>query len=728
MRLLIEEYRYRASDVKLCLSGLDALENIDHLVSVNYVGYFYNSTIKDCVFILPKVLMNQDNLVFGHLKPEEIIDFDSAKGVTTGERNFIYEFAVWIYRAIAVFNKSKKGNDIVYHRRVSEMGGNQKQKSRTFLDVLLSLVRFNRENQDFFMFTVKNLRSGLNKINWTRTMAHSTAIVQDGTPVYINPVNKKRQINFDEELLIIFFSILNYINETYGFPVTITLGFDLIKGKQFENLINGQGKVKLRQIKYKYFSDKALQIWELCYAFFDKAYQIRINAEQKEYLLVKNFNIVFEAIIDELIGDQNIPDGLKEQFDGKRVDHMYSWQGLIENEDKPIYYIGDSKYYKLGNPVGKESVYKQYTYARNVIQWNLDIFMNGESSASDVKLRDDVTEGYNVIPNFFISARMNEDLSYADKVDRTENRKSYFVSRQFDNRLFDRDTLLIFHYDVNFLYVISLYARDNAGQKAVWKKKVRGIFREKIQKILSSQYSFYAMRAHEEVDGEKYIKDNFKTLLGKVYTPFSDKGIYSLALENPEAIEQSDRKDDVARKAKANIEKENSGILTALEKFFYVVPCQLGQNPEEVLPEASSGKCAVIGDSKNGVLVVVMEDFLGRSPKFVSDGKIAIGLKFSRNSMEIVENHREIGYVLFHNHRKDGQHLFAVKSCSGIIAPEDLDDGIYRNITTGGVYIIVDFENSAELDSSEWDCTKMEYTPATRYDAQFEWREKLIVK
>lgn len=42
MRLLIEEYQYNAPDVKESLSGLDVLENIDHQVSVNYVGYFYN--------------------------------------------------------------------------------------------------------------------------------------------------------------------------------------------------------------------------------------------------------------------------------------------------------------------------------------------------------------------------------------------------------------------------------------------------------------------------------------------------------------------------------------------------------------------------------------------------------------------------------------------------------------------------------------------------------------
>lgn len=714
MRLLIEEYQYKASDVKENLSGLDALENIDHLVSVNYVGYFYNPTIGDCVFILPKVLMNQENLVFGHLKPEEIIDFDNAVGVSSVERNFIYEFAVWIYRAITVFNKSKRGNDIVYHRQVTQMGGNRRHQSQTFLDVLLSLVRFNRENQDFFMLTMKNLRSGLNKINWTRTITHTSALVQDESPVYISPVNKKRQINFDEELLVIFFSILTYINETYGFHVSITLGFELIRGKQFERLLDGQGKVRLRQIKYKYFSDKALQIWDLCYAFFDKAYQIRINAEQKEYLLVKNFNIVFEAIIDELIGDRDIPVGLKEQYDGKRVDHMYSWQGLIENDEKPIYYIGDSKYYKLGNDVGKESVYKQYTYARNVIQWNLDLFMDGKQKPSDVKLRDDVTEGYNVIPNFFISAKMDEGLSYEDRVDETKRRQPYFVSRQFENRLFDRDTLLVFHYDVNFLYVVSLYARDNAGQKAAWKNKVREIFREKIQEILGKQYQFYAMRQHSGVDGAKYIREHFKQLLGKVYTPFEDKGIYSLALEEPSAVPEGRRGD---------VERENAEVLGSLREAFYVEPCELGRNPEEVLPPNEGEVRTVLTTGKDGVLMVMMENFGAKAARFLADGRIAVGLKYSRESMEIVEHIGEIGYVMFHNRRRDGQHLFAVESCSGVTGAEDVDEGVYKNVGTCEIYLVVEFDGEREMDSEVLDCTRVECSPKTRYDAQFVRRE-----
>ena len=176
--------------------------------------------------------------------------------------------------------------------------------------------------------------------------------------------------------------------------------------------------MRLQQIKYKYFSDKALQLWQLCYAFFDESRQVFVNTDQKEYLLVKSFHIVFETIIDALIGDNPLPDGMdKKQKDGKIIDHLYTAKSLIEN-DKSTYYIGDSKYYKMGHELGDESIYKQYTYARNVIQWNLDIFneINGKTkgmSTSGIKLRDEVTEGYNIIPNFFISARMDENSTIA---------------------------------------------------------------------------------------------------------------------------------------------------------------------------------------------------------------------------------------------------------------------------------------------------------------------------
>jgi len=570
MKLLIEEYHYNVADVLDILDGLFTLQDVEGNISVSYVGYYYNPKIQDVVFILPKVLIDEHGKVFAKYDPAELIDIDKAK-LEPLEAKFIYEFAVWIHRAIVVFNNDHGNNGIILREQIQSEGKGTKRKAGTWLDVILSLIRFNHENRSFFTFVLKNIHSGYNKINWTRTISGTSAVVQGESPVYLNPINKKRHINFDEELIVIFFSILHYVSERFGFRTDIPFGFPLIKGTKFERYVKGYGRTRLRQIKYKYFSDITMRLWDLCYAFFDKAYQIKTATSQREYLLAKNFHIVFEAIIQELIGDKDVPKGLQAQDDGKLVDHFYTYEGLLinreEREGNSIYYIGDSKYYKIGSKPGPESVYKQYTYARNVIQWNLNLFLNPSSKKEEkdryheIQLRDEVTEGYNIIPNFFISANIDPvTLSYKDRTERREGAEN--ICRQFENRLYDRDTLIVSHYDVNFLFVLSLYARNNSGTKAQWKQTVRHKFREEIQTMLANRFKFYAMSARPGVDGQAWIKGHFQEVLGKTYSPFPDKDVFSLALDKD-----------------PKFEIENENLLATLRDIFIVVECPLGTNP-----------------------------------------------------------------------------------------------------------------------------------------------------
>lgn len=611
MRILIEEYQYDYEDVYDVLKGLGVLQDVEGKVSLSYVGYYYNDDpdVNDCVFILPKVLLEGEfgkEKVFGHIEPRDLINAEDCKDLTSEEHTFIYNLSVWIYRAITVFRDhefdrvedGKRQSSIVLYKQAPMMGHTRKRKANTFLDVLLTLQEWNKRNESFVMFIVKNLHSGYNKINWTRTISRSQAVIQEsigGTRrqdvSYLNPINKKRQVNFDEELLVIYYSILQHMHDKYGFPVSINVNFPLIRGDKFARYIGGYGKRRLKQIKYKYFSDKALELWELCYTFFDRPDNIMLNVDQREYLLVKSFHIVFEAIIDELIaGDQKLPKELKDQPDGKRVDHIYQYQELTNNTtDDNIYYIGDSKYYKRGNSLGKESIYKQFTYARNVIQWNIDLFNDGkeEEKNGHVKLRDDVTEGYNIIPNFFISANQNvlrpeDDIKLIDSDKEADKRKQqYYLSRQFENRLFDRDTFLLAHYDVNFLFVVALYGRNHSASKALWRNKVRQMFRKEIQQMLKENFEFYAMTAKSDVNPDVYIKENFQSLLGKVYHPFdnregSDQQYFSLALRKPE------KESDATIRAK--VASENEAVMFELKNAFYIAKCPLGVDPR-TLPE-----------------------------------------------------------------------------------------------------------------------------------------------
>ena len=577
MKILIEEYQYNPHKIQKILSGIDSLENIKGAIRLNYVGYFYNPLINDCVFILPKVVLEAtqsgQELVFGKYLPEDIIDFEKCNGVERHEIQFLYEFAIWIYRAVTVF-KSEKSNDttIVYQKQTIKIGKGGKKVTNTFLDILLALQRFNRENKDFVLFVLKNLHSGFNKINWNRTLHSSKSILQNNRPVYLNPVNKKRLINFDEELFVIYFSILNYINEKFGFSSDINCNFSLIKGEKFDHYLKGLGLTRLHRIKYKFFSDKALELWKLCYLFFEQAQKISNNNPQPEYLLVKNFNIVFETIIDELIGDQNIPSGLKEQDDGKRIDHLFAYESLT-NPDSDIYYIGDSKYYKLNNEVSKESVFKQFTYARNVIQWNLDLWNrslggSGCQLQRVPKLRDDITEGYNIIPNFFISGKLNKALDYQDQIDVTNKKHQYFSQSHFENRLFDRDTLLVSHYDVNFLFVLALYGRNNKYQKEAWKNKVRKMFQTKAKDLLNSLYDFYLLIPKTKDDGELFIQQHFRKFLGKIFAP-TDGSYFILALEKG-SLGQSNR---IKNKA---LRETNDELISIVRGYFDVISYFLG--------------------------------------------------------------------------------------------------------------------------------------------------------
>jgi hypothetical protein len=114
---------------------------------------------------------------------------------------------------------------------------------------------------------------------------------------------------------------------------------------------------------------------------------------------------------------------------------------------------------------------------------------------------------------------------------------------------------------------VSLYALNNKSKKASWKKKVREIFREEIQKMLQQNYQFYAMKSHPDEDGKRYIKTHFQDVLGKMYTPYENTEYYSLALDKSD-------------------EANNATLLEELRRHFYVVECSLGDNPQVVINRA----------------------------------------------------------------------------------------------------------------------------------------------
>ena len=607
MLLFIEGYPYNLDAI--VKDGLSIREILKDVVSVpvkednyafGYVGYCYSKTAKDVIFFLPKVVLtgehNDENVadtIFG-ATPQDIIDFnsDSIKLKFTEEgckeyKEFLSTLSIWIYRTITVYKETHNDNILEPKEYQGESRG-KKVKHNTLLDVIIALRDFNKNNQDYFTFIAKNIHSGFNKIQWQKTITSTNLIFMKGQPIYSDPVNRKKMVNFDEELLVIFFSILNYIREEHGFSFDINIHYQLISPKKIKRsyIDKNLGCRRLKQIKYKYFSDKALRIWDLCYAFFDREYKISINRQAEDFLLAKNFNLIFEAMIDTLISGedkQKLPKELTDQRDGKLVDHMFIGQGLIEQSNLPAeltYYLGDSKYYKRSKDdttvLGDKSIYKQYTYAKNVIQWNMNLFLDDNDDGEQPQLRDSLTEGYNPIPNFFISARIpnkkegKKFLSFDEAQLETQANGIQF-NRQFENRLFDRDTLLLCHYDVNFLYIVSLYGRANKSKQAAWREYVRKEFREKIQDTFNQLYTFRTIQPRDGMDCYRFLKENFSQLNGKLYRSKANKNYLVLALmkcdDNSKSIWNS------LNVRQASIEQEmtdNEAVLKNIRSHFYV--------------------------------------------------------------------------------------------------------------------------------------------------------------
>lgn len=606
-----------------------------------YVGYCYSKAAKDVIFFLPKVVLTGetneecgDDTIFG-ASPQEIIDFESntVKAKFTEEgckeyKEFLSTLSIWIYRTISVYKQSHNDNILESKEYQSESRG-RKQKHKTLLDVIIALRDFNRNNQDYFTFVAKNVHSGYNKINWNKTITSSQAVIQNGSPVYIEPVNRKKVVNFDEELLVIYFSILNYIRETHGFSFEINVQYPLINYDKLKKsyIERNFGCRRLKQIKYKYFSDKALRIWDLCYAFFDREYKIAMNRQAEDFLLAKDFEHIFEVMIDALVsGDdkQNLPKELTEQRDGKLVDHMFIGQGLIEQSDwtsELTYYIGDSKYYKRSKndrtQLGDKSIYKQYTYARNVIQWNINLFLDGEVNGEYPQLRDSLTEGYNPIPNFFISARIpnkktggSKFLSFDDKELKAQD-GGVQLNRQFENRLFDRDTLLLCHYDVNFLYIVSLYGRNNKSAQSAWREYVRKEFRSKIQNTLNRLYTFRTLQPRDGMDCYQFIQNNFQQLNGKLYRPKAD--IWKSLKIKPAIMERETA--------------QSKGLLDTLQTHFYV------SNPFELETEFHIDSIENVGT-------------LNKHPKKVIRNILTGLVRTSDGDYEIFSNHASKTYTM----------------------------------------------------------------------------------
>lgn len=588
MILLFEEHNYPKQKLYGALDGYHHLctELKNGKLKVQYVGYFFSKKHNDSVFILPKVFIDNSNgepKAFGKYNPDEII-YIGTEGTEIlkelkedGYHNIIFELSVWIYRAITQFTSRNSNTEIVEDTIIQNPVEANGEKSQTLLDTILQLLDFHKKHRNLFTYISIVNASGNNKIHWAKTISKTQPIVKESTPYYVEFRNKNKVINFDEELIVLFYSTLEYLCDTYSFRAKADVQYKLISSQKIHDLIETQrGTRLLKKIRRKYFTDELVALWKFLYAFYDKAENIKGEKHHEDRLMVRNFNIVFEDMIDYLIGskDNDIPNELKNQSDGKIVDHIYRDTSLIDEND--IYYVGDSKYYSSNSVVGSNSVYKQFTYAKNIIQYNINLLNDAlEGKKTDyLRYRDELTEGYNITPNFFIRGIIDpENISYEESIQTIEG-ELLSINKHFFNRLFDRDTLLLKEYNINFLYVLSVYAINIESDSRT--HRLRTKFRNDLLIALDKAYSFYKVKPKRiDISVEDIVKRHFYDFNGRMFISEGDNLIWVALEKDKEYGVDRDRRypsisafEDLGVVSKGLELKDRDSEYGCMEKYF----------------------------------------------------------------------------------------------------------------------------------------------------------------
>ena len=633
MKIFFEAYPYSVRTLKKYLSSHFYTETKDFKSGViSYVGYFFNinnddPAKSDSVFILPKIFLDENNQPFGMegIMPEDVIEIDLRE--FAGVQPIVFELSTWLYRAIARFYYRNQSTTITEESKIQNVVSSKGDNSTTQLDTILQLVAYHKDHHNLFTYISIVNTSGNNKIHWAKTIAKSQPIIRNNRPIYLDFQTKGKAINYDEEIIVLFYSVLEYLRAKYHFVIITDLRYNTLPPSTIERYIaTGQGSRRLKEIRNKYFTDELVALWDLLYAFFDKAERVSNRKYHEETLLVRNFNIVFEDMIDQLIGtDRNkLPSGLLDQKDGKRVDHLFSGKSLMLSDPSSIYYIGDSKYYKPANETTSQSIYKQYTYAKNVIQFNIDNLLQGKSG--DYRYRDKVTEGYNVTPNFFIRGAVdNEHRKYSYTKPDLEATGSE-MQVHFIDRLFDRDTLIIQTYNINFLYVLSSYV--NRGESK-YKGYIRNKFKENFEQFLKERYSFSTLTPTQGLSVKDAIDKHFRILSGRVFCS-KDEGLATLflALEKPEQ-EMDENKRNL-------IIEENTAIQAAIADDFVCTPYTLGQNAHQISLEPMPHIIRMYSyDIEDNTIPMVAEDF--NPDAYIANKTMLVGCYRDRQQLEWIK-------------------------------------------------------------------------------------------
>ncbi|WP_227428904.1 hypothetical protein [Psychrobacter sp. I-STPA6b] len=531
MKILIEGETYPIDILEEIFDDARFYSQNSYEATITTVGYYHSLSNNQLVYMLPKVFMSSTDkelTIFG-INKNELLHIDVTDTFKHDSKyQWIRQLIIYFYNSLREFQKRNNESILLHKSNHYLLQSNISSQEYTYLDLLLTFINFYKKNKNLILYRhIQSSSKSAKKTSWSKTISKKLPLINNmGQPIYNQFINKNKLIDKQEELLVYFFSILQYLNKEHSLNISIDKSYKVIQGSAFESLkLNGLNKLK--KIKYRYFSDVYRSMYRLCELYFSKSDWGSKYKNSKEFITIDNYNIVFEDMIDKLFSKNSIESDfenteglslkdLKNHPDGKIIDHIYSDKSLIDNSN--IFYIGDSKYYKPYGKAGKSSQFKQFTYAKNVIQFNIDILNQKNKLPNNLRYRDDITEGYNITPNFFIYGYIDDYHNFDDAL--LEPKSDVPISSShFSDRLFDRDTLFIHEYKINFLFVLKSYTSKNEHDIQAFRDATKRLFREKFINFFNSpdQSGFFIIKKDFETVDEliKHVNCNFRKLNGK---------------------------------------------------------------------------------------------------------------------------------------------------------------------------------------------------------------------
>lgn len=582
MKILFEGAKYNINDLKSCF-GDKFYHQIGDYGYIDVVGY-YHSNDNQLYYFLPKLFVTEEEsfldtkiyyLDFFKFKIEELLKED----ITL--LNWFRKFLILFYKSLSEY-KSRVDDKIIQLGETLQLSSNIGENEFTFLDLVLTILNFYKKNRDFFVFYIKEQETKKHKkVNWNKTIRKQQPVFINSYPIYDNLNTKTKVVNNDEVLMTYFYSLLNYLKEEYKVDIVIDCPYTLIKGERFKDLLDN-GLYKIKKIKNNYYSDKLKAIYNLLILFFERTFVGSIKNKNDDFIIVKHYHNVFEDMIDKLLSDsfsnRRTSNGislnhLKNNKDGKILDHLFEFESILDN-DESIFYIGDSKYYKHNSSISEKSVYKQFTYAKNVIQYNIDLLHENIKIPSlinkNIRYRDEVTEGYSISPNFFIQGVIKNINDFENHTLIQNIEKGTEKSAHFKERLFDRDTLFINYYEINFLFVLNAYTNYSQDNIIEIRNTFKNIFKTHFKSYFKnhSGFDFYEFSFESERDLREFVDFEFRNLTGRIIRTLSqpDKLILAINFNRESKLKEKNLLDRF---------KVRNNPVTKQKEFMYTSSCPI---------------------------------------------------------------------------------------------------------------------------------------------------------